>query len=382
MTPSLCVPPRYIEFLETELNLPLSRPTILDLDAMAQEVAALSNRFVHRDRLTERYLDSPDLERAYFLYFGTTHLPRMFFPLSELAGTGFFARPEIRLADLGSGTGAALFGTCFWLEGRYASDVKAVAVDHSSSALQKLSERFAKLFPKVTLQTVRGDLAKPLELDGAFDLITAAHVLNEIPEDEFFPSRLRQWLKPDGVVILMEPALPETSRRLLRLRDRMIAEGWHVLSPCFRGAPCPALDADWCHQDLPWERPAFIRWIDERIGLIKKSLKFSCIVLSPQGEPYPKLWRVVSERFDEKGRTRIYLCGGAGRHVFVQNKRDRTEGNRAFAKLKRYDVVECEDIAVRAHDRSVGKESKVRLVSRGGAIDQTIDGADKFVDTE
>ncbi len=41
--------------------------------------------------------------------------------------------------------------------------------------------------------------------------------------------------------MLIEPALRETSRELLAVRDQLLAAGLQVVAPCFFQGPCPAL---------------------------------------------------------------------------------------------------------------------------------------------
>ncbi len=51
------------------------------------------------------------------------------------------------------------------------------------------------------------------------------------------------------------------------------------------------------------------------------------------------LFRVVSDRLEEKGRLRIYGCGPAGRHALVRLDRHHAESNAAFAELARGDLI-------------------------------------------
>jgi len=380
MFPPLTIPDRYIHFLKNRLGFSLDPPSPRDLEAIIDRVSSLSNRFVHRASRLESYLDDPQDRLAYLAYYTTVNLPKLFFPLSEIQfGTGFFGRKPLRVLDVGAGTGSALFGTMFWHEARFDQRVHAVAVDHSAAAINELQRHFQQLFPGDQLNGHVIDLQKKHLPPGEFDLILVSNVINEFDDGGLgLLGQLRERTTPDGWIIVVEPALLRTSRTLLTFRDEAVKAGWTVFAPCTRQAGCPALvkETDWCHHDMPWERPKFIRLIDDSLGMIKKTLKFSYITLGSNGQnlassfPQPAdVHRVVSERFDEKGRTRIFMCGESGRRSYVRNNRDREEPNRDLDNLERYDLAECHDCAIRAYDVVIKKESEISLLRGGSAVD-------------
>lgn len=377
----LTIPSRYLGFLEKRLGFSLQSPSRRDLEPIARCVAALSERFVHRDEVLDIYLDDPRDRLAYLTYYTTVNLAKLFFPLGEIQfATQFFDSRPLRILDVGSGTGSALFGALLWHSERFDQPVEATAVDHSSAALDELRTGFAELFPESRLDVRRLDLKRDPLPAGPFDLVFIGNVINELSDGGagLLPS-LREVVASDGWVIALEPALLRASRGLLRFRDTATGSGWTVFAPCTRQSTCPALinDTDWCHHEMPWERPEFIRMIDDNIGLVKKSLKFSYATLSrtprSMAAAFPSgsdVYRVVSERFDEKGRTRFFLCGESGRHSFIRNRRDRQSSNADVDNLDRYDLVSCEGCVTRKNDVWIGKESVVRLGRSGSSIDE------------
>src|SRR5205814_1975210 len=150
--------------------------------------------------------------------------------------------PPARAIDLGAGTGAV--GRV--LRARFGEGFELVAVDRTAG-------------PGI----VRANLAAELpRVEGKFDLVVAAHLLNELfvgraDRVSLRAQRVLAWsralLAPGGLLILVEPALRETSRELLAVRDHLLAAGLHVVAPCFWTGPCPALarDRDWCHDAAP-----------------------------------------------------------------------------------------------------------------------------------
>ena len=294
-----------------------------------------------------RYLADPRLRAEY----QRDIAPRTVAALSKVLGEIFpagAARAPTRILDLGAGTGAASEA----LRRHFGPAPTVVEVDRVA-----------------TRPTVRiADVTNPDGLGlggGPFDLVVAAHVLNELFVDDPPDARLerlsrlvQRWserlLAEGGTLILLEPALRETSRVLLAVRDGILAAGLHVVAPCFLRGPCPALvnARDWCHDSATAPE---IRRVD-----------FSyLIVRTHAGENAdPALFRVVSDPLLEKGRLRFFMCGGAGRHPVVRLDRNRSEANADLDRVVRGDVVRiCGTTAAGAGLRLEGA-STVALLRR------------------
>jgi ribosomal protein RSM22 (predicted rRNA methylase) len=185
---------------------------------------------------------------------------------------------------------------------------------------------------------VRADLAVELPaVSGPFDLVVAAHLLNELFVGR--PDRVgrraqrasawaRALLAPAGLLILIEPALRETSRELLAVRDELLRAGLHVVAPCFWQGPCPALasERDWCHDAAPVPSRARV--------------DFSYLVLQAQPvAPAPGSERVVSDPLPDKGRLRLFVCGAQGRRELIRLSRHRSEANAGMDRAARGDVL-------------------------------------------
>lgn len=253
---------------------------------------------------------------------------------------------RLRVLDLGSGTGAVETE----LDAYFGGDgVERVAVERVD--LHVVGPGIRNL-----------DLASPSAvgaLGGGFDLVVAGHLLNELWVDLHPEQRLPKlgdlvgrWatelLGPGGLLVLIEPALRETSRALLAVRDRVLAagSGVRVLAPCLFRGPCPALERerDWCHDATPG--------IETR-----RRVDFSYLVLGsgaaaaatatrgeddrPDGKPSVPpsgLVRVVSDPLVEKGKLRIFVCGDQGRFPLVRLDRQASAQNRAMDALVRGDL--------------------------------------------
>jgi len=235
-----------------------------------------------------------------------------------------------RAIDLGAGTGAV--GEA--LRARFGADLDVVGVDRVAA-------------PGV----VTTDLASALPaVEGRFDLIVAAHLLGELfvdrPADERVDARAQRvcaWaeelLAPGGTVILVEPALRETSRELLAVRDQLLAlSDLAIVAPCFWTGACPALvrDRDWCH---------------DAVTASDRRIDYSYLVLRDRWKPIPGQlrYRVVSDPMPEKGRLKLFACGSTGRDPYIRLDRNESPANAAFAQLQRGDVARITN-AVEASD--------------------------------
>ena len=230
------------------------------------------------------------------------------------------AAPPGRAIDLGAGTGAV--GRV--LRARFGESFEVVAVDRTGGP------GLVRANLAVELPAVEGRLGGL----GSFDLVVAAHLLNELfveraPAERVAlrARRVRAWstlLAPNGLLILIEPALRDTSRELLAVRDQVLTAGLHVVAPCFWTGPCPALalERDWCHDAAPVPS--------------KPRVDFSYLVLRAEPvPPSPTLNRVVSDPMPEKGRLRLFVCGPQGRHPLIRLTRYRGPKNAALDRATR-----------------------------------------------
>jgi len=173
-------------------------------------------------------------------------------------------------------------------------------------------------------------------------------------------------------MMLVEPALRETSRALHQVRDRLLQEQrCTIYSPCLHERNCPALvnPDDWCHEERPWDVPASILEIDQEVGFIKDALKFSYLLLRIDGRTIvgrqPDVYRVVSELREFKGEKRAWLCNELGRQDVGRLDRNASSENAAVDDWHRGAIVQIERIVHRERD---GKRSTVGRVESDSAV--------------
>lgn len=359
-----------------------------ELTALAADVLRLSRLLTtERAALPASYLKDEGLRKAYLRYFLPSNLQKIHIPLRELSRHPnlVLARERLRLLDIGSGPGTALLGVLEFFSRQDRKPVLAcTAVDQVAENLREaesLFEHYRKEHrANASLRTVQASVERfEGRLDGPFDLIILSNLLNELfPGDgEKIAKRtstlkniLGRFLTDDGSCIVIEPALRETSREVLMVRDGLLKEGFSVYSPCLIGTGCPALahPKDWCHEDVPWEPPEIVKEVDKRIGLRKDALKFSYLVLRKDSlsleDVYgPNAFRVVSEPLISKGKREFYICGSGGRRLVTRLDKDTSPSNEAFGTLKRGDVLRFDNVADEGKRLKVGKDTSVRTTA-------------------
>jgi ribosomal protein RSM22 (predicted rRNA methylase) len=363
----------------------------------AEAVAELSRLFTKgRHALDVDYLNDRALAGAYLSYFFPVNLSKIQVLLDELppewhrnSGT-----QPLRVLDLGTGPGTAAMAVLDWLNQHdppFVKKLTVVGVDASEQALKQArglwtaySRQIGAGEPHLIL--CEGDITRPnngwrAEVDrrGPYDLIIVANCLNElfgrsrdsINEKAGVIADVLTRLAPHGTLMIMEPALRETSRALHQVRDRLLAEQrCTVYSPCLHEGNCPALanPDDWCHEERAWEPPSTIKEIDREVGFIKDALKFSYLLLRTDGRTIadrsPDTFRMVSELRKLKGDTRAWLCNELGRQEVGRLDRASSAGNSAWDDCQRGTIVKIEGIQrkVGASLGRIPEDARVEIV--------------------
>jgi ribosomal protein RSM22 (predicted rRNA methylase) len=354
-----------------------------------QELSQLFTR--ERQSLPADYLEHPAYAAAYLSYFLPVNAAKVQTLLSELPIETEWNEKQgepFAVLDLGSGPGTTALAVIDWMAKRFGSGVSLCvrAVDRSATALKTatgLWEHYSREagVRQAVLKTHCGDvekfhkgsLDKWAQSEGPYDLIALGNSLNELyrgAEDAITPragliGRLLALLKPQGSIMIIEPALKQVSRELHQVRDQLVlSKQCTVYSPCLHEQACPALVRadDWCHEERPWEPPATIRAIDKEVGFIKDSLKFSYLLLRKDGRRIvtrqPDVYRVVSELMVFKGEKRAWLCNELGRSEVGRQDRLRSDANAPFDDWHRGAIVQIERIVRKE------KQGKVSALGR------------------
>jgi ribosomal protein RSM22 (predicted rRNA methylase) len=346
---------------------------------LARSVVDRSKRYTsERDRLAAPTDRTGDLA-ARAAFFTIADAMKVAIPLAELAGRDALpARRPLRVVDLGAGCGAMSLGLVaqlgFEATGDAAFDI--TAIDQDVDALRIAGAALRALATRRDIElsvTTRAANVVTTSLPPC-DIVLLGTVLNELSSAERLGlvERALAAIAPDGAVIIVEPALRDTSRHLHELRDAVLAAGAaHVFAPCTRrNTPCPALadPDDWCHEDRAVELPPRTSELARVTHLRDSGMKFSYLVLRHADAPIvtaPNAWRVVSAPRPAKGKLEVYGCSDAGRVPLRLLKRNRSDSNRDVERARRGDVL-VTDAPVEDERVEIERDTPVERVTPAG----------------
>jgi ribosomal protein RSM22 (predicted rRNA methylase) len=345
-----------------------------ELARTALGVGDLSRLFTkEREALGRNYLKDPALRAAYLAYFLPVNLSKIQLLLEELPEDWHWPSTDrpLRILDLGTGPGTGALAVLDWLHRHGVKSAFAVmGIDASVEALgeaRRLWNDYSMhaAIRDATLALLEGNFASTgrwrhdIARNAPYDLIIIANCLNELygqtvralTEKSALVGDILGLLAPHGTLMLVEPALRETSRQFHQLRDQLLHEQrCTVYSPCLHEHRCPALinEDDWCHEERAWVPPLWVQRIDRQIGLIKDALKFSYLLLRTDGrsiaERSPDTFRMVSDLRKLKGDARAWLCNELGRCEVGRLDRAGSAANAAWHHCQRGTIVRIESI--------------------------------------
>ena len=312
--------------------------------ALTRAIVDRSRRYTSEREALARPADRVGDLAARAVFFTIADAMKIAVPVHELVARGALPDSTLRVVDVGAGCGAMTLGAIASIT----SPLEVIAIDHDRDAL-KIAAAATRAFatPSFAITTRSDDVAKA-ELPPA-DLVIMGSVLNELAPERALGlvERALLAISDSGAVIIIEPALRDTSRALHAIRDAILARGTgHVFAPCTRrAAPCTALadPRDWCHEDRALALPPRTAELARLTHLRDSGMRFSYLVLRKQPLSLvadPAAWRVVSAPFPAKGKLELIGCSERGRVRLRLLRRHRSAANRAFEDADRGSVLE------------------------------------------
>jgi 2-polyprenyl-3-methyl-5-hydroxy-6-metoxy-1,4-benzoquinol methylase len=276
-----------------------------ELTPVAERIKALSHAYVSEHSGQLPAVTDREAAKAYALYFLPINFAKVLYLLDELPAD-FKTRP-LEVLDFGCGPGTASLAVQSWHRGA----VSLTLVDHASAMLdvarsilapQGAAARF------LGVEQFRDDTKR-------YDLIVLANVLTELASEQCATllDELLQKLTPNGVVLILEPALQGITRRMQALRDTALDRHQELtpLFPCTRRDPCPMLVADtqsWCHGTLRWQAPRLVMQLDALTGFNKHRVKFCAFIFQRDGLLRQGL-RILEPAQRKKFGVELSVCG-------------------------------------------------------------------------
>jgi ribosomal protein RSM22 (predicted rRNA methylase) len=329
--------------------------------SIAPHVKAFSELFNRKEGVQTDGIDREDYwnegnaknrRLAYFLSFMPPNLFRVASVWAELHRLGFqFPKVEGEFRGLEFGAGTAS-GACGIIAGEKFAPIGLPAsgsfalIEQSKSALSLGADWFDHL-AAIYGQSYRSrgfhrrvELNEPWLPKNApsFHVMIMSFFLNESPlaPEEMvteFIKTAENHLEQEGLIVIVEPALKLQSRKLLLFRKALIeklktsSSSLKILLPCLGEQACGALikEEDWCHEEVDWMRPNYLRELDLLTGLDRRTLPFSYLVIQKTkrslNEIFTKFEGLDQERYRlvspsknlSKRTSEFFMCGQDGK---------------------------------------------------------------------
>ncbi len=288
------------------------------------------------------YFADPQLLGAYLLYQWVVHYQQGLSLIGELPNA-----PK-RVLDVCSGPAAFSFAAL-----RHGAE-EVIATDQNLQAMQLGGEICGRYGLTLSLRKWNC-LKQNLPVEGKFDLIIVGHCLEELfpstkagylDDQRLFLDRLIARLTPEGYLLIVGNSYPEVNKRILQLRDDMVAQGIPVQAPCIWRGECPALKTanSPCYAQREFEKPFLIKEIQRAAAINLSSLKMTYVIFRHPSAGWPyvgdkKLYRVISPPVDSFSGKRFYLCGSDGKKQLGSHLTEHPVESRAFEYLRRGELI-------------------------------------------
>lgn len=356
----------WIQKSRTALRVPAEISDEAVLEQIRPFVSELSDLFtIARPEKFRDYMSDAKLLAAYGLFFFPQSFARADFAFRRLLG--FYGRmPEVpakslRILDLGSGASPCGLALALTLSERFPDiEIELTAVDRSRAALDAIPPIQN---PKIKIRSECADLKNFAGTKNAFDFIILGWSLNEIVPASapdavekalVFLKKLANSLTSAGTLIVLEPALKETTERLQHISDyfaRSPGLPFHRIAPELGNHEDPLLaegGVSWNHEVRRWSAPASLEFINRKLFRDIQVLKFSWCALGktpPQlvvpSEKIPSLLRLISPM--EITKTALRFSGvsalGEKKNIEIPTRgRSKSECKKIAAEWERGDI--------------------------------------------
>lgn len=242
------------------------------------------------------------------------------------------------LLDVGAGPGTALWAA----QAVWPSLERALLLERDERLIA-VGRRLATRANAAVIREARWQVADLLgSWDAAeHDLVVAAYVLNELPEERRAGVIDALWARARGGLVLLEPGTPAGFARIREARRQLLASGATVLAPCPHDGACPMPNDDWCHFGQRINRTRTHREAKGAV-LSYEDEKFSYVAVSRQAGPEIAA-RIVRRPQILPGRVVLHLCTPAGLRVEVATRGKDKEAFREAREVRWGDALVGED---------------------------------------
>jgi ribosomal protein RSM22 (predicted rRNA methylase) len=281
---------------------------------------ALSDRYRDGGRAAARAARTTTDVAAYL----ATRAPATYAAVEDVCRRAGLGRPDwtpSSVLDLGAGPGIASWAALATWPG--IARIRLVEAEPAMASAGRLLAGHGA----AALREARWDASPLASITAGADLVLASYLIGELEPAELGAFVDHAWSLTADTLVVVEPGTTDGYRRILSVRDAVLAAGGSVLAPCPHERSCPLPTGDWCHFStrLPRTRAHRLAKSAER-GF--EDEKFAYVVFGRTPQPLPEA-RVIRRPDPRKGHVVLDLCARDGLEQRVVSKREGASYRRA-----------------------------------------------------
>ena len=242
------------------------------------------------EELTSRYrgdrIGRPQLDRIHQAAYLISRLPATYAVIWRVLMELKERIPALRvesMLDLGSGPGTAMF-----VVAEHFPELDKIVLVEDVPEWIAIGKQLAKYSERNAVRWAewhQGSVTQKLS-SGVFDVVTISYVLNELRSENGIALASAAWKRANKLLLIMEPGTPGGFERIRQVRQKLIAEGGHIVAPCPHEADCPMRGGDWCHFSERLERSSVHRQAKSAV-LGFEDEKYSYVAVAREPIPLP-----------------------------------------------------------------------------------------------
>lgn len=323
------------------------------INNIRNKLISLSDDFYNKNRYDEGN------EIAYLAYNFPMNIAKVIWIMNLIKKLDLIKQKEIKVLDIGCGEGAGSIG----INSVLGDTIKYFkGIDNSFERLNYYDE-----FMKVTGKNFESVNMNILNLENInieeFDIIISSNILCEIgPESQRFINKLLRRMNDDAILILIEPALKESSQNLMKIRNDIVRK--NLVLPCNHKGECPLLIKNiWCYNVKKWEYPFFIEVINRKLFRDLR-LKFSYLIIKKDVEVIKDTFCFLSDTRSEKGRFKNNICTENGIKDCILLKKEISDKNKRFKYIEQGDLGILKNYTEKREELIIiNKETDIKIIS-------------------
>ena len=252
----------------------------------------------------------PKLERVHQAAYLISRLPATYAAISHVVMELKDRIPALRvesMLDLGSGPGTAMF-----VLAELFPELNTIVLVEDVPEWIAIGKQLAKYSERGAVRSAewqQGSVTQQFS-SNVFNVVTISYVLNELRSEHGIALAIAAWKRAGKLLLIMEPGTPAGFERIRQVRQKLIAEGGHIVAPCPHEGDCPMTTGDWCHFSERLERSSVHRQAKSAV-LGFEDEKYSYVAVARESVSLPAA-RILRQPRKHSGHVELELCTPEG----------------------------------------------------------------------